>query len=93
LDEPNASFNQPPGHQAFSPKIIALLGGVDFLGPGFCGLIDAVRLEDVFRFAGNIQGLRRRQLHAGRQFITPDARIQPGVLGARRGVFPIQSRH
>src|SRR5439155_25711743 len=57
LDEPHAALGQSAGEQELPAEIVRLL------------FADAVHVQHVLRLAGDVDDLRRGELHAGGQFV------------------------
>ena len=93
LNEAHPALDQPTGHQAFVPEVMPFLLGVDLARPRRRIASDAILLQQRVRFLGQIHHLRCRQLHACRQLVAPDPRIQPRIPIPRLRVPPIQPRH
>ena len=70
-----------------------LLGRVDLGRPRRRVAPDPVPFQQPVGLARHVHGLGRRQLHARRQLVAPDARVQPGVALARGRMTSVQSRH
>ena len=67
LYETYPPFQQPPGHQTISPKILRLLFLIDayfHLTNTGCR-VDAVHFQNVRRFVGEVEHLRCTTLHLG----------------------------
>ena len=79
LDEANAAFEKAAGDEAFASKIVGFFARVNFLGPLFGGLVDAVGVEDLLGFVRDIEGFGSGELKASGQFVAADARIEPGI--------------
>ena len=60
LDEPNPSFEQPSGNQAFPAENVSLFGDIDFLGKFSQTMIEPIQFEDMPGFAGDVERFRGR---------------------------------
>src|SRR5262249_54499179 len=79
LNETHAALDQPPRNQATRPI---------FTNHRF---VEAIKLLGRFTFPGNIQGLLRRSLHAGSEFVTGNAGLQIALSRMPLKVLAIQA--
>ena len=80
LHEAHAAFDEPPRQHA-----VAREAGLEFVR-----IVHAVGFERGLAFLAQITGLRRAQLHPGREFVTRDARAQIAVPGMTRKMTLVQ---
>src|SRR5678816_2065188 len=63
LDEADTAFKETTRSETFATECVRFLARVDLLGPVPGALVDAVHLQDARRFFGNVQRVRRGELH------------------------------
>ena len=91
LHEPHAPFEQPAGRQAAEPEVVRLLLGIDLAGPARPRPVEAVELEHVLRFTGQIERLGRGQLHLRREFVALDPGLQTAVALAALQMMTVET--
>ena len=86
LHEAHAALEQAPRCEALLREDIRLLGVVDVLVPGLRVAVEPVEPQHMLGLRLDVKGLGRSHLHARRELVALDARVEPLVLRARLGV-------